>query len=57
MKPGDKVKFMDKFGNKNLKGIIHKDNQDGTCAVKETSIDLIHYVVPKENIQVIGKNS
>lgn len=57
MQPGDKVKFTDKFGNKNLKGVIMRDNQDGTFAVEETSIKLIHYVIPEKDIQVISKNS
>lgn len=55
--PGDRVKFTDKFGVKNLKGDIVKDNKDGTFAVKEKGIELIHYVIPESDIQIISKNS
>lgn len=53
MKPGDKVIFTDPFGNKGLKGIIVDDNLDGTFAVEEAGIKLIHYHIPEENIQLI----
>ena len=57
MKPGDKIIFIDKFGNKNLKGIFLKDNQDGTATVEETGIGLKHGQVKMENIRKIGNNS
>ena len=58
MKPevGDKCKFTDKFGNKGLKGIVVQDNKDGTYAVEEIGIGLIHYIIPEKHITIISKN-
>lgn len=54
---GDKVSFMDKFGNKGLRGIVVRDNKDGTYAVEETGIGLIHYVIPSVNITLSSRKS
>ena len=57
MKPevGDKCRFMDKFGNKGLKGIVVQDNQDGTYAVEEIAIKLIHYIIPEKDITITSR--
>lgn len=57
MKPevGDKCRFIDKFGNKSLRGIIVQDNKDGTYAVEEVGIGLVHYIIPEKDITIISK--
>ena len=59
MKPevGDKCRFTDKFGNKGLRGIVVQDNQDGTYAVEEVGIGLVHYIIPEKDITITSKNS
>ena len=52
---GDKCRFTDKFENKGLKGIVVQDNKDGTYAVEEVGIGLVHYIIPEKDITIISK--